>query len=64
LAVPNHESNIEGGRILNNVGALSGNFSRKTERIYRLISQTYRLINGSFLIGFNLPTLGNQLQQQ
>ena len=30
----------------------------KTHFFYRLISQTYRLINGSFLIGFKLPTLG------
>jgi hypothetical protein len=49
---------VKGGRILNKTGSLQGNYSRKTEINYRLISQTYRLINAPFLIGFKLPTLG------
>ena len=33
----------------------------KQSKTYRLITQTYRLINGSFLIGFKLPTLGKPI---
>ena len=33
----------------------------KQGKNYRLITQTYRLINGSFLIGFKLPTLGKPI---
>jgi hypothetical protein len=32
-------------------------YQGKTEINYRLISQTCRLINGAFLIGFKQPTL-------
>jgi hypothetical protein len=53
--------NIKGGRAQNKTVALQENFSRKTGRNYRLITQTYRLINGSFLIGFKLPTLGKPI---
>jgi len=33
----------------------------KQGKNYRLITQTYRLINAPFLIGFKLPTLGKPI---
>jgi hypothetical protein len=52
----------KGGRALNKDVVLYQEISQgKQGNNYRFITQTYRLINASFLIGFKLPTLGKPI---